>query len=161
MLFDVGGELQSMFDTTVPAGCHYYWKSAGLRELDDDVIDPIVEHSMRTQSPRSYTIMFHLGGAVAEVDPGATAYAHRHIAHEININAVWLPHQPIGETERRWAREFAAAIGPAADGVYVNFLDRDDAHREADAFGETTYPRLLALRHRYDPDGVFLKEISA
>lgn len=143
-----------MFDTTVPAGWHYYWKSAGLRDLDDDVIDTIVEHGARAQSPRSYTMMFHLGGAVIDVDPGTTAYARRHVLHEINVNAVWLPHQPIGESERGWAREFAAALAPVADSVYVNFLDRDDADREAEAFGDATYARLLDLRRRYDPDGV-------
>lgn len=147
--------LQSMFDTTVPAGWHYYWKSVGLRELDEDVIDTIVEHSARTQSPRSYTIMFHLGGAVADVDPGTTAYARRHIAHEVNVNAVWLPREPIGESERGWARAFASALAPAADGVYLNFLDRDDTAREPEAFSEAAYARLLDVRRRYDPNGVF------
>jgi len=68
---------------------------------------------------------------------------------------VWLPHQPIGEAERGWAREFASALAPAADGVYVNFLDRDDTNREADAYGHATYSRLFDLRRRHDPDGVF------
>ncbi len=104
--------LQSMFDAGVPHGWHYYWKSAGLRELDDSLIGTMVDHTGRARSPWSYSVLFHLGGAVADADPGATAYSRRDIAHELNINAVWLPHEPIGEVERAWARAFAASVEP-------------------------------------------------
>jgi len=148
--------LQSMNDTTVPHGWHYYWKSAGLKRLDDAAIDTIVEHIAGAQSPWSYAIMFHLGGAVAEAEPEATAYSRRDVAHELNVNAVWLPHQDIADTERAWVRSFVADLAPHDAGPYLNFLDQDDQDRVADAFGAGAYTRLTDLQRRVDPDRVFL-----
>lgn len=64
--------------------------------------------------------MFHLGGAVAEVDECATAYSRRDVAHEVNINAVWLPHEPIGDAETAWAKAFFAGLQPRSAGAYRN-----------------------------------------
>lgn len=147
--------LQSLVDATVPHGWHYYWKSANLPPLDDALIDTLVDHSARIRSPWSYAVLFHLGGAVAQVAEGATAYSHRQAAHNLNIHAAWLPDQPGGEDEIAWARRFFAAVAPAATGTYVNFLDHDDHDRVRSAYGAGTYRRLAALRQRYDPDGVF------
>jgi FAD/FMN-containing dehydrogenase/DNA-binding HxlR family transcriptional regulator len=152
--------LQSMFDTVVPHGWHYYWKSAGLRELDETVINTMVEHAHRARSPWSYAIMFHLGGAVAERDPDATSYSRRDVAHELNVNAVWLPGQPVGPTEARWTRDFIAELEPWHAGAYLNFLDHDDQGRVASAFSTTAYQRLTELRRRFDPDGVFRSALA-
>ncbi|HEX2028960.1 MAG TPA: FAD-binding protein [Nitriliruptorales bacterium] len=150
-------QLQSFLDTTVPHGWHYYWKSAGLRDLDDTVIDTMVEHAGGAHSPLSYTVMFHLGGAVAEVAPDATAYSRRSVPHELNVNSVWLPGQyQIAEAETAWARAFIGALAPYHAGVYLNFLDRDDLERRPAAFAADTYRRLSDLRRRYDPDEVLL-----
>ncbi|MFN2556075.1 MAG: FAD-binding protein [Nitriliruptorales bacterium] len=147
--------LQSMFDGGVPPGWHYYWKTAGLRRLDDDVIDKIVDHTDRSQSPWSYAVLFHLGGAVAEIDPEATAYSHRDVAHELNVNAVWKPQETIADGETAWARDFIAALQPHHAGVYLNFLDHDDQHRVAEAFTTSAHRRLIELQQRFDPDQVF------
>jgi len=155
--------LQSMLDGTVPSGWHYYWKSAGLRQLDDTVIETMVDHASRAYSPWSYAALFHLGGAVAEVDPDTTAYSRRDVPHELSVNAVWLPHEPIGEAETAWARRFVADLEPHHAGVYLNFLDRDDQHRTPAAFGTAAYTRLLGLQRQFDPDHVFQpsREIAA
>ncbi len=147
--------LQSMFDTTVAHGWHYYWKSAGLRKLEDAVIATMVNHADRAASPRSYALLFHLGGAVTEADPTVTAYSRRDIPHELNVNAVWLPNQTIGPAESTWARDFITALDPYHAGVYVNFLDRDDDDRRTAAFSAGAYERLTELRRRLDPDQVF------
>lgn len=147
--------LQSMLDGTVPHGWHYYWKSAGLQSLDEPVITTMVEHAGRAQSPWSYAVLFQLGGAVAAVEPGATAYTRREIAFELNVNAVWLPHQSIGDAERAWARAFIGALEPYRAGAYLGFLDQDDLERVPSAFRTDAYSRLVELQHRYDPDGVF------
>jgi FAD/FMN-containing dehydrogenase/DNA-binding HxlR family transcriptional regulator len=148
--------LQSLFDTVVPHGWHYYWKSAGLRGLDDTVATALADHIGRAESPWSYAILFHLGGAVADIDPATTAYSRRDVPYELNVNAVWLPDQRIGPAESAWARAFIADLAPYHAGAYLNFLDRDDGDRAATAFGEQAYRRLIGLRRRYDPDGVFV-----
>lgn len=147
--------LQSMFDAIVPHGWHYYWKSAGLRDLDDTAIKTMVDHAGRATSPWSYALLFQLGGAVAEADPDTTAYSRRDVPYELNVNAVWLPHQDIGPAESAWARTFIRDLEPYQAGVYRNFLDRDDGHRLPAAFDGAAYGRLLDLRRRFDPGQIF------
>ncbi len=149
-------ELQSMFDASVPHGWHYYWKSAETGPFEEPIIDTIVEYSWRIRSPWSYTVIFQLGGAVADIDEDATAYSNRDGAHNVNINGVWLPHEPVAAEETAWTRRFFAALKPYQRGAYVNFLDRDDdEERVRSAYGEKKYRRLAALKDRYDPDNVF------
>lgn len=148
------GELQSMFDATVPHGWHYYWKSTELRPLSDAAIDTIVEHSSRIRSPRTYSLVFQLGGAIADVGEGATAYANRRAAHNINVNGVWLPEEDPAP-EIAWTRAFFDELEPHRAGVYVNFLGDEGTDRVREAYGEETYRRLVELKGRYDPDNVF------
>ena len=100
--------------------------------------------------------MFHMGGAVARVPHHATGYACRDVAHNIIIDAVWLPDEA-GEhaaAETAWARRFLEALQPhRAGGVYVNFLDADDDSREA--YGDEIYRRLAEVKAEYDPDNAF------
>lgn len=150
-------DLQSMLDGANPDGWHYYWKSAGLRALDDRAIGTMVEHASQARSQASYAVLFHLGGAVAECAADATAYSRRSIPFELNVNAVCPPPAELLAAESAWARQFVAALGPNADGAYVNFLDRDDDHRLPDAFGRSAWERLTRIRRACDPDEVFLR----
>lgn len=147
--------LQSLIDATVPHGWHYYWKSAELAPLADDVIDAMAEHSLEIRSPRSFAVVFQLGGAVADVDEDATAYSHRDAAHNININAAWLPGERVADEEIAWAQAFFAALEPYQSGAYVNFLDRDDQDRVKIAYGAAKYRLLVDVKNRYDPDNIF------
>jgi hypothetical protein len=102
--------------------------------------------------------MFHLGGAVARVPNDATAYPGRDIAHNIVIDAAWLPDEDdtLGTPERDWARGFLHALQPHRAGVYVNFLDADDdTSRVHEAYGDETCRRLAEIKARYDPENVF------
>ena len=150
---------QSAIDETVPHGWHYYWKATNLAGLTDDAIAIIADHAYAAISPRSYAVMFHMGGAVARVPSDATAYAGRNIPHNIVIEGVWLPEES-GDTaaaETTWARDFLDAVQPhRAPGVYVNFLDSDDdPTRVREAYGDHTYRRLAEVKAKYDPDNVF------
>ena len=103
--------------------------------------------------------MFHMGGAVARVPRDATAYPGRDVAHNIVIDAVWLPDDSdeVAAAETAWARRFVQALQPhRGDGVYVNFLDADDdASRVREAYGDDTYLRLAEIKAKYDPENVF------
>jgi FAD/FMN-containing dehydrogenase len=150
---------QSGLDDTVRHGWHYYWKATSLDGLSDDAVAVIADHAYAAGSPRSYTAMFHMGGAVARVPDEATAYAGRDVAHNIIIDAVWLPDES-GERaapETAWARRFLQALHPhSADGVYVNFLDSDDdPSRIREAYGHRIYRRLAKVKAGYDPDNAF------
>ena len=38
--------------------------------------------------------------------------------------------------------------------MYLNFLDRDDQHRTAEAFTPSAYARLTQLQQQLDPDNL-------
>jgi FAD/FMN-containing dehydrogenase len=148
--------LQSMFDPLVPHGWHRYWKSVELPPLTDAAIDTLVEHAAAVTSPKSYCIVFQLGGALARVGKDATAYCQRDAAHNVNINAVWTPDDVEGERHVGWAREFFSAMQPHAGGrVYVNFLGDEGADRVRQAYGARQYERLARLKQIYDPTNFF------
>jgi FAD/FMN-containing dehydrogenase len=148
-------ELQGLFNATVPHFWHYYWKSLEIPPFEDELIDTLVEHTARITSPRSYTIVFQLGGAMAHVPEDATAYPQRVAAHNVNISAAWLDAEQPDE-HVRWARELFAAVEPHSRGrAYVNFLGDEGQDRIRASYGEEKYERLVALKRRYDPENVF------
>src|ERR671922_827489 len=148
--------LQSMFDPLVPHGWHRYWKSVELPPLTDGAIDTLVEHASAFTSPKSYCIVFQLGGALGRVDEGETAFSQRDAAHNVNINAVWTEDDPEAERHIAWARDFFDAMQPHAGGrVYVNFLGDEGAERVRQAYGDRQYERLVELKRAYDPTNFF------
>jgi FAD/FMN-containing dehydrogenase len=148
--------LQSMFDPLVPHGWHRYWKSLELPPLTDDAIDTLVEHSSAPTSPKSYTIVFQLGGALARVGEDETAFSQRDAAHNVNVNAVWTEEDPDAERHIAWARDFFDAMQPHAGGrVYLNFLGEEGGNRVRQAYGARNYERLVELKRAYDPTNFF------
>jgi FAD/FMN-containing dehydrogenase len=148
--------LQSMFDPSVPHGWHRYWKSVELPPLTHDAIDTLVEHAAAQTSPKSYCIVFQLGGALARPGDDDTAFSQRDAAHNVNINAVWTEDDPEGERHVAWARDFFSAMQPHAGGrVYLNFLGDEGAERVRQAYGERQYERLVELKRTYDPTNFF------
>lgn len=145
---------QQFFDLGVPHGWGYYWKSHFLPPLTDAAIAALAEHAWRASSPVSYTIIFHLSGAIARVPQNESAYAGRLATHAININAAWREGGP-DHTDVAWARAFFRAMEPHSTGsVYVNFLTDEGEARVRAAYGPN-YDRLAAIKTRYDPDNVF------
>jgi FAD/FMN-containing dehydrogenase len=139
----------------VPHGLHYYWKSDYLDELSDEAIEILVTHACRASSPRSYTIMFQLGGAIRRIGDDDTAFEDRRAHHTLNINAVWSDALE-SDQHIRWTRDFWEAIHPVSHGgVYVNFLGNEGEERVRAAYGAAKYARLVALKNRYDPTNLF------
>jgi len=148
--------LQSSFDPFVPHGWHRYWKSVELPPLTDEAIDTLVEHAAAQTSPRSYCIVFQLGGALIRAGAEETAYSQRSAAHNVNINAVWTEDDPDADRHITWARDFFDALQPHARGrVYVNFLGDEGQDRVRAAYGEHTYERLAGLKRAHDPTNFF------
>ena len=145
---------QALFDASVPAGLGYYWKSHFLRGLDDRAIEALVEQNRDAPQPWSYTLLFQMGGAVARVDPGATAFAERTAPFAVNINGVarWPADDAIVTD---WTRATFEALTPSSTGgVYVNFLGEEGEARTRAAYG-AAHDRLAALKLRHDPDNIF------
>lgn len=148
--------LQSMFDPMSPHGWHRYWKSVELPRLTDHAIDTLVEHASTVTSPKSYCIVFQLGGALARVGDDETAFSQRDAAHNVNINAVWTEEDPHSQRHVAWARDFFDAMQPhAGRRVYLNFLGEEGGKRVRQAYGARNYERLVELKRAYDPTNFF------
>jgi FAD/FMN-containing dehydrogenase len=64
------------------------------------------------------------------------------------------------ERVRAWARAAFEAVAPHATGSgYVNFLTEDEGERVSASYG-TNYPRLQALKQRYDPANLFRMNLN-
>ncbi|MGH7321844.1 MAG: FAD-binding oxidoreductase [Candidatus Rokuibacteriota bacterium] len=146
---------QALFDPTAPHGLNYYWKSEYLPPLSDALIDTLTEHAWRVETPESYTIMFHLGGAVGRQDPEGSAFEDRRATHAAVIDAVWS--EPARASACvAWTQKFWEAIRPCSTGhIYVNFLGEEGQDRVRAAYGEAKYERLRALKRKYDPTNFF------
>jgi FAD/FMN-containing dehydrogenase len=145
-----------MFDPMVPHGWHRYWKSVELPPLTDEAIDTLVQHAPATTSPKSYCIVFQLGGALGRVGENETAFSQRDAAHNVNVNAVWTEEDPDAERHVGWARDFFDALQPhAGTRVYVNFLGEEGDSRVRQAYGARNYERLVELKRAYDPTNLF------
>ncbi len=146
---------QGFFDATAPHGLGYYWKSEYVPSLSDALIDTLAERAWSAPTPESYTIIFHLGGAISRRDSEGSAFEDRRAAHAVNIDAVWS--EPARASACiAWTRELWEAVRPFSTGrVYVNFLGDEGQDRVRAAYGEAKYERLRALKRKHDPTNFF------
>lgn len=147
-------QLQSMIDPLVPPRRQYYEKAHFIKDVSDDAIDILIDHFSAVTSPLSFIFFQQTGGAMQR---GETAYGHRDAEYNLLFISEWL--DP-GESEIhvRWTRELWQALRPfATGGVYVNNIGReaDDGADQIKAAYGSSYPRLVALKNKYDPTNLF------
>jgi FAD/FMN-containing dehydrogenase len=148
-------ELQSMFDPGSLPGFFNTWRSPFIRGIDDDLITVITEYGQQMPTAISQVLLCNMGGAVAGVPEGATAFCQRDAPFYIEMIAKWEEGQD-GDPAVAWADEFAEAVEPWSTGyTYVNFLDVGHPLGTRRAYDPPTYGRLVELKTRYDPDNVF------
>jgi hypothetical protein len=145
---------QRMFDPSFRHGCWYYVRSCDLAALTDEVIDVVADFGMQITSPITSVALWQMGGAVARVDDGATAFHGRHAGFTFNINGNSLTGDGF-EEQRAWARGYWDALSPFHTSVYVNFLMEEGEERVRQAYGEEKYERLKAVKRTYDPTNFF------
>ncbi|MBO9555306.1 LLM class flavin-dependent oxidoreductase [Cellulomonas sp.] len=89
-----------------------------------------------------------VGGAINDVDPAATAYAHRTQAFSV---ATFGARSDRSGLDAAWD----ALVHPVMHGTYLSFETDPRAERLLDAFPEPTLTRLRTIKREYDPDHVF------
>jgi hypothetical protein len=89
-----------------------------------------------------------LGGAINDVAPADTAYAHRH--QQVLAIVSQFPPGDGAQLDDVWR-----SVEPFADGAYRSFESRPSNRTFHLAFPGATGDRVLELRNRFDPDGVF------
>jgi FAD/FMN-containing dehydrogenase len=144
--------LQTMLDDTAPHGWRFYDRLHYLPEVSDGFIDTLLAGFADVPEPQAHVVTGWMGGAIDRVAPGATAFGHRH-ARAFTWIIGCSGDEPLGPTTD-WVRRVWDDTAPfAAAGVYVNALGDERPVREA--YGDEVWERLVAVKRRYDPDGVF------
>jgi hypothetical protein len=150
--------LQGLLEPGFPSGRQNYWKSNFLRALTDDAIGAAIDHFRSVTSPTSAMAIEQLGGAVARIAEGDSAFAHRLSPFNFLIVSSW-DEPRARDAHIRWTRAAWEAMQPyAAGGVYVNYLGEEadeGAARVAAAYGPRNHARLAALKKKYDPRNLF------
>ena len=116
----------------------------------------LVDHLDREVSQRVATLLAggstqmvqirSAGGAINDVSPDATAYAHRH--QNFSVTAIAAADTPA----------FSASWEPVhevMDGMYLSFESGRDPGRVAEAFPPKTLAKLRAIKAQWDPDDLF------
>jgi FAD/FMN-containing dehydrogenase len=147
-------QIQSANDATFQRGRRYYWKAHLLRELTDDAIDALLESYAAAPSTESFVSLQHVGGAIARVARSETPYVNRDALYDSFPISIWDdPHDD--DANIAWTREMWTRMKPySSGGVYVNNLGDEGEDRVKAAYGEN-YPRLAALKSKYDPTNMF------
>jgi FAD/FMN-containing dehydrogenase len=144
---------QSLIDPLWGKGIHAYFKATNLSRLDDGLIDRLCEIHLAAPGPQCEIHVHQMGGAVARVGEGATAFPERSMPYVLNAVTGWHD-LGVGLAHVGWARKvITAAAGASTGRAYVNFLGDEGAARTS--YGLEKYTRLVALKDEYDPTNVF------
>jgi hypothetical protein len=112
-------------------------------ELTDEIADALHTGVTQLLSIRA------VGAAVNDVDPLATAFAHR--TQNFNI-------ADIGTRERDYLR-YWDRMRRHTSGLYINFEGDQRPQRLHDAYPHRTLGRLRRVKAAYDPDNVFSRSV--
>jgi FAD/FMN-containing dehydrogenase len=147
--------LQADVDSDWGPGAHNYFKSGYMERIDDAAIETVLRWHARVESPLSEIHLHHMGGAVARVAEGETAFAHRSAPYLLNVLARWTD-PARSQANIDWARDTYVSMTPfGTGGVYVNFLGQEGDDRVRAAYGGDIYERLVKLKNTYDPSNLF------
>lgn len=127
-----------------------------LERVDEDLADLVLTRLRNHDASVRVVQIRALGGAIDDVDPDATAYAHRGLPFMANVaNFVDAPEQ--AQARDQWAADFARDLDQGLGAQYVNFVGPEGDGEGREAYPETTRKRLLEVKRRYDPDNVFTR----
>jgi FAD/FMN-containing dehydrogenase len=156
---DLGGPmpyagLNSLIDALFPKGGRYYMRSGYLTGLSPEAISAVIQSHASTPLPQCEFHIHDLGGAVARVGAGETAFGDRTAPYALNMVCGWQDPAD-DEANLAWIRDVGARLDEfCTGGVYSNFMGSEGEERTKAAYGDKL-PRLQALKRAWDPDNVF------
>ncbi|CAE6494117.1 unnamed protein product [Rhizoctonia solani] len=142
-----------------------------VKNLFNSWIKFITDHPAAASSVA--ILELHHYGKLSLVPPDATAYVHRNPAHNVMFITTWMDPN-FSEDARQATLGFNQAFTKSREeyfpsdlvdrGGYSNYMDEESRGYNKEftqrRFG-TNYPRLMELKSRYDPDGVFGRWFAA
>jgi FAD/FMN-containing dehydrogenase len=149
--------LQQMFNESSQWGTLAYEKALYFDQLTDAVIDTAITFLPRKAAPLSFTPMFPLGGAFADVPDDATAFGGSRSSRWCFNIAALADTPELLAADRVWTKAFWEALLPNANSAatYINFLADEDEERIKVSYGPVKYARLAAIKGTWDPENVF------
>jgi hypothetical protein len=129
---------------------------AWLNDLSDETIDRIIEHASSPTGSILKAEIRYAGGAIADVPSDLTAYDHRSSSLLLQCVGVLPTPESAQQFESVWTSLKRDLGTHLSGGVYMNFLEGEEAHTEtANAFTQETFSQLSELKAKYDPDNLF------
>jgi FAD/FMN-containing dehydrogenase len=151
---------QAGSDQVGQARIHRFAKSEFFdRPLPDQAIVALVDGVTRRRAPGQHrSVLFApWGGAYNRRPADATAFAHRSqlfLLEHLSFVGARAPEQQM-HAARAWVMASWAAVRPCGSGrVYPNFPD-PDLDDWGHAYYGANYARLVKIKAKYDPHGVF------
>lgn len=131
---------------------------AWLSDLGDETLATLIEYGAATHGPLPVTVteVRHASGAIERVDPQRNAYSHRTAPHILGM--VGMTPTPEAQVAfRQYIVRMKQALQPhLTGGVYLNFLEGEEAlARSRDGFSPEAYRRLQSVKATYDPKNRF------
>jgi FAD/FMN-containing dehydrogenase len=125
-----------------------------LDQVDHQVAETIIGYLEASDASVRVAQLRVLGGAMARVPAGETAFVHRRSAIMANVASFYdgAADKPVRQA---WVDEFAATLRQSDDGAYVGFLTDADPGRVRQAYPGSTWDRLVQVKARYDPTNLF------
>ena len=122
--------------------------------VDRRAAQAIVERIEASTASMAVVQLRVLGGAMARVPDGATAFAHRR--RRIMAMAVVVHERTDERPEHEaWVAGLVAELADGAAGAYVGFLADEGEEGVRAAYPRPTWDRLAAIKARYDPENLF------
>jgi FAD/FMN-containing dehydrogenase len=124
-----------------------------LDELSAGGAEAILAHLETSTAAITAIEVRVLGGAMAKVPDGATAFGHRRAKLMVNIAAM---DKRVEERDEAWAAGLAEALsGGVTTPAYVGFIGEEGEDGLRRAYPPATLKRLAQVKRRYDPDNFF------
>jgi FAD/FMN-containing dehydrogenase len=149
-------DIQAM-SGTLPFGLRHYWKGHFITSVDADLLVRLAEAVARQPIHDSFVLIEAITGAARNEPAGGAAFGQRAARWNATTLAIWeSPDDDAAAID--WARRTTEIVEPRSlsGAGYANYAPVDEtADRVRASFGNERFARLVAVKHRYDPDNIF------
>ncbi len=148
-------ELQGSGDLRGLSPLGGYGKGGLVDSITPTLIDSMVGSAETAPFDNLLMWLQQQGGAISRVRPQDTAYFNRRASHNVGVFEAWTMSAEDTAARTEWVRKTWTQIEPQTHGQYVNLAATDDREARVHAAYGDNYPRLAALKKRYDPNNLF------
>ena len=146
--------LQSILDGLMPPGLQWYWNNDLFTEMSDAAIEAHLKNFAKTPTMLSGVHIYPVNGAAHRPGRNDTAWSYR----EANFNQVIVGVDPDPANKVKitnWSKAYWQDMHSySAGGAYVNMM-MDEGQERVQAAYRDNYPRLAAIKQKYDPTNFF------